>query len=31
MGFVAAFNTLLPIAFLLTLSTMIAWFHEQQD
>jgi hypothetical protein len=31
MGILAAFNTLLPIAFLLTLSTMLVWFHEQQD
>src|SRR5579872_4712922 len=31
MDLIAALNTLLPIAFLLTLSTFLVWLHEQQD
>lgn len=31
MDLAAALNTLLPLAFLLTLSTLLVWFHEQQD
>ena len=31
MEFVAALNGLIPMAFLLTLSTVLVWFHEQQE
>lgn len=31
MDFAAALNTLLPLAFLLTLSTVLVWFHEEHD
>jgi hypothetical protein len=31
MDFAAILNTLLPVAFLLTLSTLLIWFQEQQD
>jgi hypothetical protein len=31
MDLVAGLNGLLPMAFLLTLSTVLVWFHEQQD
>jgi hypothetical protein len=31
MDLITALNTLLPIAFLLTLSTFLVWFHEPQD
>lgn len=31
MDLISALNTLLPIAFLLTLSTFLVWLHEQQD
>ena len=31
MNLAAALNALLPLAFLLTLSTLLVWFHEEQD
>jgi len=31
MDFVVALNGLIPMAFLLTLSTVLVWLHEQQD
>ena len=31
MEFTASLSTLVPVAFLLTLSTVLVWFHEQQD
>lgn len=31
MDLITTLNTLLPIAFLLTLSTLVVWFHEPQD
>ncbi len=31
MDLITALNTLLPIAFLLTLSTFLVWLQEQQD
>jgi hypothetical protein len=30
MDLTTALNTLLPIAFLLTLSTFLVWLHEQE-
>ena len=31
MELVTSLNGLLPMAFLLSLSTVLVWFHEQQD
>jgi hypothetical protein len=31
MELVAALNGLIPMAFLLTLSTVLVWLHEQED
>ena len=31
MNLIVVLNTMLPVAFLLTFSTMLVWFHEQQD